>query len=282
MATAERELFPLIGRLEAGLAHEGDRAHFGRLRAALESDHDEAGRVVRLLRTVTDRYEPPARACATLRGLYRPAPALARAGGERDAAVQRRLPGGGAASRGGAARGVRPSRRRGARHLRRRRLPPVGGGPPARRHGVPAGPPGPVPAGCGVADAPRGEAPPAHGGPDEGLHRLLRSGAGPAGGRRDRAHRVRPDAADDGAGGCAVAETPPILELDVNSPDDLSSVAEDLSNRWGRLDGVLHAIAFAPEDALGGKFMSAPPSSAELAFAPAPIPSRPWPRRFRP
>jgi regulator of cell morphogenesis and NO signaling len=70
MATAERELFPLIGRLEAGLAHEGDRAQFGRLRAALESDHDEAGRVVRLLRTVTDRYEPPARACATLRSLY--------------------------------------------------------------------------------------------------------------------------------------------------------------------------------------------------------------------
>ena len=61
-------------------------------------------------------------------------------------------------------------------------------------------------------------------------------------------------------------ETPPILELDVNSPDDLSSVAEDLSNRWGRLDGVLHAIAFAPGDALGGNFMSAPPSSAELAF----------------
>jgi enoyl ACP reductase len=61
-------------------------------------------------------------------------------------------------------------------------------------------------------------------------------------------------------------ETPPILELDVNSPDDLSSVAEELSSRWGGLDGVLHAIAFAPEDALGGNFMSAPPDSAEVAF----------------
>jgi meromycolic acid enoyl-[acyl-carrier-protein] reductase len=61
-------------------------------------------------------------------------------------------------------------------------------------------------------------------------------------------------------------DTPPILELDVNSPDDLSSVAEDLSSRFDRLDGVLHAIAFAPEDALGGNFMTAPPSSAELAF----------------
>jgi regulator of cell morphogenesis and NO signaling len=70
MATAERELFPLIGRLEAGHGIEGDRAQFGRLRATLESDHDEAGNVLRILRAVTDRYEPPARACATLRGLY--------------------------------------------------------------------------------------------------------------------------------------------------------------------------------------------------------------------
>jgi enoyl ACP reductase len=59
---------------------------------------------------------------------------------------------------------------------------------------------------------------------------------------------------------------PPVLELDVNSPDDLSSLAAELSSRWGRVDGVLHAIAFAPGDALGGNFMTAPPESAELAF----------------
>jgi meromycolic acid enoyl-[acyl-carrier-protein] reductase len=57
-------------------------------------------------------------------------------------------------------------------------------------------------------------------------------------------------------------DPPDVLELDVNSSDDLSSLASSLD----RLDGVLHAIAFAPEDALGGKFMSAPPESAELAF----------------
>src|ERR671919_540019 len=57
--------------------------------------------------------------------------------------------------------------------------------------------------------------------------------------------------------------TPPdVLELDVNSPEDLSALALSL----GRVDGVLHAIAFAPGDALGGNFMSAPPESAELAF----------------
>jgi enoyl ACP reductase len=40
----------------------------------------------------------------------------------------------------------------------------------------------------------------------------------------------------------------------------------DLRERWGGLDGALHAVAFAPEDALGGKFLSAPPESAEAAF----------------
>jgi meromycolic acid enoyl-[acyl-carrier-protein] reductase len=57
---------------------------------------------------------------------------------------------------------------------------------------------------------------------------------------------------------------PDVLELDVNNPDDLSALAASLEE--GGLDGVLHAIAFAPGDALGGNFMSAPPESAELAF----------------
>src|SRR5437588_11101208 len=41
-----------------------------------------------------------------------------------------------------------------------------------------------------------------------------------------------------------------VLELDVNAPSDLEAVAADLSQRWGRVDGVLHSIAFAPEDSL--------------------------------
>ena len=59
---------------------------------------------------------------------------------------------------------------------------------------------------------------------------------------------------------------PPVLELDVNDPAHLEAVAGDLEERWGALDGVLHAIAFAPEDALGGAFLTAPPESAEVAF----------------
>ncbi|MDQ6806789.1 MAG: SDR family oxidoreductase, partial [Actinomycetota bacterium] len=58
-----------------------------------------------------------------------------------------------------------------------------------------------------------------------------------------------------------------VLELDVNSPADLAAIAETLRERWGRVDGVLHAIAFAPEDALGGRFMTTPAESAAQAFA---------------
>jgi enoyl ACP reductase len=57
-----------------------------------------------------------------------------------------------------------------------------------------------------------------------------------------------------------------VLELDVNEPDDLEAVAADLKERWGRVDGVLHAIAFAPQDGLGGRFLDTPTASALTAF----------------
>jgi meromycolic acid enoyl-[acyl-carrier-protein] reductase len=61
-------------------------------------------------------------------------------------------------------------------------------------------------------------------------------------------------------------DPPDVLELDVNKPEDFEALGGELESRWGALDGALHAIAFAPEDALGGNFMSAPPESAEQAF----------------
>jgi meromycolic acid enoyl-[acyl-carrier protein] reductase len=57
-----------------------------------------------------------------------------------------------------------------------------------------------------------------------------------------------------------------VLELDVNNPSDFDAVVADVRDRWGGVDGVLHAIAFAPEDALGGKFLSTPAESAAQAF----------------
>jgi enoyl-[acyl-carrier protein] reductase I len=57
-----------------------------------------------------------------------------------------------------------------------------------------------------------------------------------------------------------------VLELDVNDEDDLEALTGSLRERWGGVDGALHAIAFAPQDALGGKFMTAPADSAAQAF----------------
>ena len=60
--------------------------------------------------------------------------------------------------------------------------------------------------------------------------------------------------------------SPEILEMDVNQQEQIDAVAETLRERWGRLDGFVHAIAYAPADALGGNFLSAPWESVETAF----------------
>src|SRR6478609_10983597 len=60
--------------------------------------------------------------------------------------------------------------------------------------------------------------------------------------------------------------TPDVLEMDANSDEQIAAVCEELQQRWGRLDGFLHAIAFAPQDALGGNFLSTPAESALMAF----------------
>src|SRR5256885_17110724 len=61
-------------------------------------------------------------------------------------------------------------------------------------------------------------------------------------------------------------EPPDVLELDVNLQSDLEGLKTELEGRWGAVDGALHAIAFAPPDALGCGFMGTPPGSAAAAF----------------
>ena len=58
----------------------------------------------------------------------------------------------------------------------------------------------------------------------------------------------------------------PVYELDINEPSHLDALRTELEARWGGLDGALHAIAFAPADALGGNFLTAPAESAGIAF----------------
>src|SRR5918992_73910 len=55
---------------------------------------------------------------------------------------------------------------------------------------------------------------------------------------------------------------PDVLELDVNSPEDLSSLASSLDH----VDGVLHAIAFAPETRSAGTLLTPPPKWAGSPF----------------
>ncbi len=57
-----------------------------------------------------------------------------------------------------------------------------------------------------------------------------------------------------------------VLELDINDPAHVDALVADLDKRWGKIDGALHAIAFAPADALGGNFLNTPVESAQTAF----------------
>jgi enoyl ACP reductase len=50
---------------------------------------------------------------------------------------------------------------------------------------------------------------------------------------------------------------PEVLELDVTVPDHVEAVRDELQQRWGTLDGVLHSIGFAPANCLGGGFLDA-------------------------
>jgi enoyl-[acyl-carrier protein] reductase I len=50
---------------------------------------------------------------------------------------------------------------------------------------------------------------------------------------------------------------PDVLELDVSVAAHADAVRDVLGERWGRVDGALHAIGFAPAVCIGGDFMAA-------------------------
>ncbi len=49
---------------------------------------------------------------------------------------------------------------------------------------------------------------------------------------------------------------PDVLELDVTDVAQGVALREELERRWGRVDGALHAVGFAPENCLGDDFMA--------------------------
>jgi len=47
----------------------------------------------------------------------------------------------------------------------------------------------------------------------------------------------------------------PVLRCDVASDEQIAALFEALNSEWGALDGMLHAIAFAPRESLAGDFL---------------------------
>jgi enoyl-[acyl-carrier protein] reductase I len=61
-------------------------------------------------------------------------------------------------------------------------------------------------------------------------------------------------------------DPPDVLEMDANDPAQIEALRTELETRWGSIDGFLHAIAFAPQDALGGNFLNTPWESVSTAI----------------
>jgi enoyl-[acyl-carrier protein] reductase I len=56
-----------------------------------------------------------------------------------------------------------------------------------------------------------------------------------------------------------------VVEVDATREEDLAALEREVRMRWEHLDGVVHAIAFAPKTVLGG-VMDVPAADVELAF----------------
>src|SRR6202049_171267 len=63
-----------------------------------------------------------------------------------------------------------------------------------------------------------------------------------------------------------MSPSPDVLEMDVTDVAQVHAAAAAVRERWGRLDGVVHAIGFAPEDCLGGHFLETPWESVATAM----------------
>jgi enoyl-[acyl-carrier protein] reductase I len=57
-----------------------------------------------------------------------------------------------------------------------------------------------------------------------------------------------------------------VLEIDVAQPEQLAAAAAELGAKWDRLDGLLHAIAFAPPECLGGDIFEADWDQVQVAL----------------
>lgn len=61
-------------------------------------------------------------------------------------------------------------------------------------------------------------------------------------------------------------ERPPVIELDVQSADDLAALEDRVREHADGLDGVVHSIGFAPPSCLGRDFLEAPWQDVSVAL----------------
>lgn len=57
-----------------------------------------------------------------------------------------------------------------------------------------------------------------------------------------------------------------IIELDVTDPAQIAAAVEEVERRFSRLDGLVHAIGFAPQTCLGGGMFTAPFEDVAMAM----------------
>ena len=57
-----------------------------------------------------------------------------------------------------------------------------------------------------------------------------------------------------------------VYEMDIQNEEQVVSAANSIKEDFGNLDGILHAIAFSPTEAMGGNFMNTSIEDASTSF----------------
>ena len=57
-----------------------------------------------------------------------------------------------------------------------------------------------------------------------------------------------------------------VMEFDVTNPEHVTNIRDSLTDKWGKVDGALHAIGFMPEIGLGEDFLAGQWKDLSLGF----------------
>ena len=57
-----------------------------------------------------------------------------------------------------------------------------------------------------------------------------------------------------------------VFEMDIENQDQVNEAVKNIEKTVGKLDGILHAIAFSPTEAMGGNFLNTTVEDAVKSF----------------